>query len=130
MSSFYWLVVASLVVWRVTHLLQAEDGPWNVVARLRRYVGDSYFGDLLDCFYCLSLWIALPFAFIAGSNWKERILLWPAVSGAAILLERFGDRSAPPVVEYQQAEPPEVLQEPQPSTTEQLPFRDREESVS
>jgi hypothetical protein len=41
-----------------------------------------------DCFYCLSMWIAAAFAAAAGSSWSERLLLWPALSGAAILLER------------------------------------------
>jgi hypothetical protein len=86
--SFYWLVLGVLGVWRVTHLLQAEDGPWDVVVRLRRKAGDTFWARLLDCFYCLSLWTAMPFAFGLGSDWKERVLLWPALSAAAILLER------------------------------------------
>jgi hypothetical protein len=85
---FYWFVVGALGVWRITHLLQAEDGPWDLVARLRPRAGDTFWGKLLDCFYCLSLWIALPFAFGLGEDWKERGLLWPALSGAASLLER------------------------------------------
>jgi hypothetical protein len=39
--SFFWLTVNSLVVWRITHLLQAEDGPWNLVVRLRRVAGST-----------------------------------------------------------------------------------------
>jgi len=27
-SHFYWLIVGILVVWRLSHLLHAEDGPW------------------------------------------------------------------------------------------------------
>ena len=85
---FYWLVVIALAVWRITHLLQAEDGPWDVVVRLRRMLGDMFWGRLMDCFYCLSLWIALPFALGMGESWKERLVLWPALSAAASLLER------------------------------------------
>ena len=43
---------------------------------------------MLDCFYCLSLWIALPLAIWIGVSWRERALLWPALSAGAILLER------------------------------------------
>jgi hypothetical protein len=89
---FYWLTLAILAVWRITHLLQAEDGPWDLVARLRRSVGDGIAGQVLDCFYCLSLWIAVPFAWLVGESWKERLLLWPALSGAAVLLQRVTDR--------------------------------------
>ncbi len=85
---FYELILGILCVWRITHLLNAEDGPWDLLARLRRRVGDGFWGGLLDCFYCLSLWIAAPFAALLGGGWRERLLLWPALSGAAILLER------------------------------------------
>jgi hypothetical protein len=84
----YWLLLGVLGVWRITHLLQAEDGPWRIVLRLRRFTGNAFWGELLDCFYCLSLWIAAPFALELGRGWKERLLLWPALSAAAILLER------------------------------------------
>ena len=79
---FYLLVIGILGVWRVTHLLQAEDGPWDFVVRLRGYVGTGMWGRLMDCFYCLSLWIALPFALLCGEGWTERLLLWPALSAA------------------------------------------------
>lgn len=85
---FYWLVLGILCVWRITHLLNAEDGPWEVVFLVRRKVGSGFWGKLLDCFYCLSLWIAAPIAAMVGYRWKERILLWLAFSAGAILLER------------------------------------------
>ena len=85
---FYGLVLGALAVWRITHLLNAEDGPFDVFARLRRFAGDGLWGDLLDCFYCLSLWIAAPFACWLGDAWKERLLLWPALSAASIVIER------------------------------------------
>ncbi len=85
---FYTLMLGILGVWRITHLLRAEDGPWNVIVGLRRVAGNGFWGNLLDCFYCLSLWIAAPFAALLGANIAEKLLLWPALSGAAILLER------------------------------------------
>lgn len=98
---FYWLVLAILCVWRVTHLLQAEDGPGDIFVRLRRWAGDGFWGKLLDCFYCLSLWVALPFAYLAGADWKERLFLWLASSTGAILLESVRSRaSAPPPALY------------------------------
>lgn len=85
---WYWLVLGVLSVWRLTHLLNAEDGPAEVLARLRRLAGSGFWGSLLDCFYCLSLWISAPFAGILGETWTERLFLWLALSGAACLLER------------------------------------------
>jgi hypothetical protein len=88
MMKFYWLLLGVLAVWRVTHLLHAEDGPWDLVFRLRRWAGSGFWASLLDCFYCLSLWVAAPAAYLIGTSWMERVLLWFAMSGAAILLER------------------------------------------
>ncbi|MGU7772729.1 hypothetical protein ACV229_21465 [Burkholderia sp. MR1-5-21] len=88
----YWLMLGVLAVWRVTHLLAAEDGPADAVFHLRRRLGDSVWGRALDCFYCLSIWIALPFAIGIGDTWGERVLLWPALSGGAILAERLAPR--------------------------------------
>lgn len=85
---WYLLVLASLGVWRLTHLLNAEDGPWAILARLRAVAGDGAWGELLDCFHCLSLCISVPFALALGVGWGQTLLLWPALSAAAILLER------------------------------------------
>jgi hypothetical protein len=90
------LTIAVLATWRLTHLLWGEDGPWSVFARLRRAAGDGFFGQLLDCFYCLSLWIAAPIAWWTGIDWIERGLLWLAFSGGAILLERATTGTRPP----------------------------------
>lgn len=90
---FYWLVLGALTVWRITHLLNAEDGPLEVLVRFRRCVGEGFWGDLLDCFYCLSLWIAVPIAWWLGDAWKERLLLWPALSAASIGIERLTSHS-------------------------------------
>jgi hypothetical protein len=86
---FYVFLLGTLGVWRVTHLLYGEDGPWNILLKVRKFVGDGFWGSLMDCFYCLSVWISAPFAYGLGEGWKERLLLWPAFSAAAILLERW-----------------------------------------
>jgi hypothetical protein len=108
---FYWLILGVLAVWRVTHLLQAEDGPWDVVVRLRRSAGNSFWGKLLDCFYCLSVWIALPAAILVGDGWKEILLLWLAFSGGAILLEKLSQREsgASPALFYEDKEDDHVM---------------------
>jgi hypothetical protein len=85
-------ILGSFSVWRITHLLHAEDGPWDVFVRLRRLLGNGFFGKLTDCFYCLSLWVAAPFAYYLGNDGWIRFLLWWAMSGAAILLQRFSQR--------------------------------------
>jgi len=85
---FYWLVLGILSVWRITSLIGSEDGPWDVFAKLRTSVGDGFFAKGLACFYCLSLWVALPFGLILGESWTERLLLWLALSAGAIVIQR------------------------------------------
>lgn len=107
--NLYTLVLGTLAVWRITHLFQAEDGPYDVIARLRRWAGDGFLGNLLDCFYCLSLWIAAPFAVWLGASIPEKLLLWPALSGAAILLERVTAPTPPPKEPYWKEDDLDVL---------------------
>jgi len=90
--ALYWFMLAVLGVWRVTHLLNAEDGPWEIVARFRRRLGTGLGGSLFACFYCLSLWVAAPFSLMLGESWRETFLLWLALSGGASLLERWSAR--------------------------------------
>lgn len=90
------LVIGVLAVWRVTYLLHAEDGPWQLSARLRRVAGSGFLGRLLDCFYCLSIWIAVPAALVMAQDWVSRILLWLGLSGGAVVIQRL----LPPEVEY------------------------------
>ena len=95
----YGLLLGILCVWRITHLFNAEDGPGGWLIKWRQAMGNGWWGDLLDCFYCLSLLIALPFAVWLGETLKEQVLLWPALSGGAILIERLTSGSPAPYIE-------------------------------
>ena len=97
-------VLAALATWRMTHLLTEEDGPADLVLRLRRAAGQSQLGQVMDCFYCASMWVALPVAALVTSEsaqtppncpagpgrvrWSRRAATWLALSGAACLLEQ------------------------------------------
>ncbi len=89
-SVWFRFILATLAVWRLTHLLAAEDGPWDLILRLRRSLDRSFWGKLMDCFYCLSLWVAAPLAFAVADGIGNRILAWLALSGAACLANRIG----------------------------------------
>ena len=93
-------ILAVLAVWRFTHLIVAEDGPFKLVAWVRRKAGQGFLGSLLNCFYCLSLWISIPFAVVIGVSGWQKFLLWPSLSGAAILLNRLAERLAPDAPVY------------------------------
>ncbi|MGG9961708.1 DUF1360 domain-containing protein [Ferruginibacter sp. SUN106] len=87
MHWFSFLMI-SLVTWRITHLLSKEDGPFDIIFLLRKKAGAGFFGSLLDCFYCVSVWVAFPFGIVTGNDWWEKLLYWWAFSGAACLLEQ------------------------------------------
>ena len=88
-------VLAVLATWRVTHLLASEDGPGDVIFHLRRWLGDSPVGGLMDCFNCLSFWVAAPAALFVATGPIAWAVCWLALSGAACLLERLGERPPP-----------------------------------
>lgn len=88
MAVSFLFVLIILTVWRITHLLSKEDGPFDSIYLLRKKAGAGFFGSLLDCFYCVSVWVAFPFGIWLGNTWWEKILYWLALSGAACLLEQ------------------------------------------
>lgn len=90
MSSWMRMVLGILATWRVTHLLASEDGPGDAMVRLRVWLGQRSIGRVMDCFNCLSIWVAVPAALFLSRSPLERLVSWVALSGAACLLERLG----------------------------------------
>ncbi|HUY15364.1 MAG TPA: hypothetical protein VMX16_17310 [Terriglobia bacterium] len=88
----FWIrfVLAVLATWRVSHLLASEDGPADFIVRFRARLGHGLAGKLMDCFNCLSLWIAAPAALFVSRKPLDWLLTWLALSGAACLLDRLG----------------------------------------
>lgn len=91
-DSSFWIrfALGALATWRVTHLLAKEDGPADLIASLRARLGEGLLGKLMDCFACLSLWVAAPAALYVSRKPLEGLFTWLALSGAACLLERLG----------------------------------------
>jgi Protein of unknown function (DUF1360) len=81
-------LLAVLATWRVTHLLASEDGPGDIVYRFRRWQGQSFAGKLMDCFNCMSLWVAASATLFVSPRATEWLISWLALSGGACLLER------------------------------------------
>ena len=71
------------------------------MVRLRIWLSRSFWGKLMDCFNCLSLWVALLFAPVVTFQFPEVALIWVALSGAACLLER----GTAPVVQVERLRP-------------------------
>ena len=81
-------ILAVLATWRLTHLLAEEDGPADIIVRFRSLLGNSLAGKMMDCFYCLSFWIAAPAALFVARRPLEWLMNWLALSAGACLLER------------------------------------------
>jgi hypothetical protein len=89
-DAWFRFVLTLLATWRVTHLLAYEDGPWDVVVRLRAALGNRALGRLFDCFQCVSMWVAAAFGLFVSRGPLEWGVVWLALSGGACLLERLG----------------------------------------
>lgn len=101
MDAYLSTLIGALATWRATHLLYAESGPGRVFERLRSAAGNGLAGQALQCFYCVSLWVAAPVALLLSADWRERLLLWLALSAAAIGFERVaGHWTLPAVASY------------------------------
>ncbi|WP_264564756.1 DUF1360 domain-containing protein [Flavobacterium sp. N3904] len=87
----YFIVV--IIVWRLTHLISSEDGPFDFIIKIRKFAGNSFFGTLMDCFYCLSIWIGLLCACFVSRCWQEIVVLTLYYSGASILLEKLTNKN-------------------------------------
>ena len=83
-------LLGTLVVWRVSYLLSQEDGPFDIVIKIRKLFGQGSLGNLLDCFYCVSLWLSIPFAFFLSGGWIDGAIIWLALSGGACFLFSLG----------------------------------------
>ena len=81
-------LAAILAVWRVTHLIVVEDGPWDVLRRTRAVLQRVGLERLVNCFLCCSVWVAIPFTLLVTRGWETAAIVLPALSGGAILLER------------------------------------------
>ncbi len=90
------LVVGTLVTWRVSHLLVEEDGPGQVLTRVRAAVDATPLVGLLDCFGCTSIWVgALTSLGLNGRRVRpmDLALSGLAISGAAFCLQKLLGRS-------------------------------------
>ena len=77
-------VLGVFAVWRITSLFTNEDGPLDMFEFIREHLNP--FG-VFDCFWCTSLWVAIPFTLYLSTSLFEFILYLSALSAGAILLQ-------------------------------------------
>lgn len=72
-------------------MIYYENGPAMVFARFRawaaRFDNPGHLNDMLSCFKCLSVWVALPAAFVVAESLGWFLAYWLALSGGAIIID-------------------------------------------
>lgn len=67
------IVIIGLAAWRIAYLIVSEGGPRDLMKRVRERLG----WPVLQCVYCLSVWIAVGL-------YVAREYLWPVIAVAAV----------------------------------------------
>ncbi|MFG0252979.1 MAG: DUF1360 domain-containing protein [Phycisphaerales bacterium JB038] len=104
------LLVLALATWRVSRILVEEDGPYDLFARLRNWLGvvdgdegryaewvDTYHrytvAELFSCIYCMSVWVGIFYAVLYAVS--PVVSLWAglpfALSAMALLINKVAD---------------------------------------
>jgi len=86
------VVIAALATYRVAKMLSSEEGPFSLFDKFRDlFQKENWIGRGVRCPWCISFWAAMVSVLMIylGLRW---ILLWPAISGAAVLLDQLARR--------------------------------------
>jgi hypothetical protein len=72
-------------------MLYREQGPKDAFVRMRAYFAQNQKGsgglfDLVSCFFCISIWAAVPFALFIATNPLDFLAYVLVLSGIASLI--------------------------------------------
>lgn len=85
-------VVLSLAVWRVSRIIVAEDGPFDLLAKMRsRFEIDkqrTWIARGLMCVACISFWLGLIVAVAVFGLSAESVAYGLALSAVSVILLR------------------------------------------
>jgi hypothetical protein len=90
----FWFVVLVFAVYRLSHLIAKDDGPWRFIHGIRelvlnKYGYDSWQADGIHCTLCLSIWFSIPAAFcMKPENIVIGFVYWMAIACGALIIER------------------------------------------
>ncbi len=92
-ADLFTLVLHTLAVWRVSHLVSEEMGPFDSMYKLRKAMGVGFFGSLLSCFYCTSMWVAWVLALYQSDGLIQVAIYTLALSGFACIIFKFSEKN-------------------------------------
>ncbi len=97
------ILLSALATWRVGYFIINEDGPFDIMDRIRIFVGVKYattgqpyghniFSKLISCFYCLSVWLSFGIWWlVAGMETTLDMVSVLAVSAVSIMIKELID---------------------------------------
>lgn len=85
-------VLISLAVWRVSRIIALENGPFDFMDRIRHAIGahkgETWIQQGIVCIGCISFWVGMIAAVIAGGSWPQIIVRGLAFSAVSVILMR------------------------------------------
>lgn len=96
------VIIVGLTVWRISSLLVREDGPYDVLAKVRhtagvrydeysRAIGQNVIAKALTCVWCISIWVAGGAALFISDNVVNFLVNTLSMSAIAIIVNSFVD---------------------------------------
>ena len=100
MSDWFVFVLACLACFRLSELITVDDGPGDILVRMRAWLGaydldenghpKTSMGRGIICAWCCGIWIAAILALILAPSQPMIVLWWLAIAGGQALLQHFG----------------------------------------
>ena len=76
-------IILAIAAWRLSYMVTKEQGPFRGF-----FIAREKWGGVLDCIYCISVWIAALCAILWYFNLT--LILYPfAISGLAMMLRSY-----------------------------------------
>ena len=85
-------VIAALATFRISVALAEEEGPFGIFRAWRGALDPdqtTWLGRGVNCVFCVSFWVALPFAVLIEPDLWRVPLVWFALAGAVVLIRRW-----------------------------------------
>lgn len=98
-TAVYPFVLLVLACYRLARFITRDDGPWQLMLRIRVRLGVYDYGEngrpqrmwglMLECPHCVGLWVALFMAvgLCWTMPWPVVVLTWWAIAGGQSFLE-------------------------------------------
>ena len=97
------VIIYGMAVWRMASMLVNETGPWNMFLKLRYWAGiehegmipDNFFGGVLSCVWCTSIWIAFFFTvfLLLSPKWSLVLAVSLSFSTVAIIIDKIVNKN-------------------------------------